>query len=131
MNLKKQLLSDLRDLELNRQAVAHIAEEISVLEKDEKTAGLSAEQRKSLRDRREVLQSCLIATVNRVSSMEKLLYRLTPDEEKVITRMLIHPEPGCVFDLAEELNCESASIYRIRAQALKKLGRLSYGAAWN
>ena len=52
--------------------------------------------------------------------MEKLLYRLTPEEEKVITRMLIQPESGCVFDLAEELNCESVSIYRIRAQALNK-----------
>ena len=36
--------------------------------------------------------------------------------------------PEAVFDLAEELHCETASVYRIRSRAISKLVRLRYGA---
>ena len=48
--------------------------------------------------------------------------------QKVLEWTLINPRPEAVFDLAEELHCETASVYRIRARAVNKLVRLRYGA---
>ena len=53
---------------------------------------------------------------------------LTPEEQKVLDHMLIHPHPEAAFDLADELAYEPCSIYRIRARAISKLVRLRYGA---
>ena len=53
---------------------------------------------------------------------------ITPEEQKVLEWTLINPRPEAVFDLAEELHCETASVYRIRARAVNKLVRLRYGA---
>ena len=67
-------------------------------------------------------------TEHRIDRMERLLAQLSPEEQKVLDRMLINPSPGAVFDLAEDLSCETSRIYRIRARAISKLIRLRYGA---
>ena len=74
------------------------------------------------------LQSCLVVTVSHIRSVERLLGLLSAEEQKVLDWTLIHPRPEAVFDLAEELHCETASIYRIRSRAISKLVRLRYGA---
>ena len=72
----------------------------------------------------------MISTENHVNSLELLLYRLSPEEQLVLERMVINPYKGSVFDLCASMNCETAKIYRLRASGLHKLGRLKYGAEW-
>ena len=128
MNEKDYMLSALRNLSLDRTAVLLMREDIARIEEDEKQKELPAMQREALKKERVKLSSCMVATSNHISRIERLLSQLTPEEQKVLDHMLINPCPGVVFDLAEELGCETSRIYRIRARAIKKLVRLRYGA---
>ena len=53
---------------------------------------------------------------------------LSPEEQLVLDRMLVHPYKKCTLDLMEELHCEMSSVYRLRAAAIEKLLHLRYGA---
>ena len=118
----------LRNLVLDRSAVELMREEIARLEENEKQKELPAVQREALKRESVKLQSCLVVTVSHIRSVERLLGLLSAEEQKVLDWTLIHPRPEAVFDLAEELHCETASVYRIRARAVNKLVRLRYGA---
>ena len=128
MKEREEILSMLRNLVLDRSAVELMREEIARLEENEKQKELPAAQREALKKESVKLQSCLVVTVSHIRSVERLLALLSPEEQKVLDWTLIHPRPEAVFDLAEELHCETASVYRIRARAVNKLVRLRYGA---
>ena len=81
-----------------------------------------------LREERRRLMESLKLTVNHVARLERLLSLLSPEEQLVLDRMLIHPYKRCTLDLMEELHCEMSSVYRLRARAIEKLLRLRYGA---
>ncbi|MBO5570353.1 MAG: hypothetical protein J6A79_15680, partial [Clostridia bacterium] len=63
-----------------------------------------------------------------VARLERLLGFLSPEEQLVLDRMLVHPYKRCTLDLMEELHCEMSSVYRLRAAAIEKLLHLRYGA---
>ncbi len=127
MKEKNEILVILRNLALDRTAVTLMREDLVHISEDSKKE-LPAVQREALEKERVQLQSCLSATEHRISRVERLLALLSSEEREVLDRMLIRPSPGVVFDLAEELGCETSRIYRIRARALSKLIRLRYGA---
>ena len=128
MKERDDILSMLRNLALDRSAVDLMREEIARLEENEKHNELPVAQREALKKESVKLQSCLVVTVSHIRSVERLLGLLSAEEQKVLDWTLIHPRPEAVFDLAEELHCETASIYRIRSRAISKLVRLRYGA---
>ena len=128
MKEREEILSMLRNLVLDRSAVELMREEIAYLEENEKQKELPAAQREALKKESVKLQSCLVVTISHIRSVERLLALLSAEEQKVLEWTLINPRPEAVFDLAEELHCETASVYRIRARAVNKLVRLRYGA---
>lgn len=129
MTNKERLLADLRNLSLDRQAVRLMQDDLAQLASDQSDEELPAEQREALLREAARLRSCLTATANHVARLERLLSFLTPEEQTVITRTLIEPQPGAVLDLTAALSCEASSVYRIRARAVTKLVRLRYGVA--
>ena len=63
--------------------------------------------------------AALKLTVNHVSSLERLLGMLSPEEQIVIDRMLVNPYKNCMLDLMESLHLEKSQVYNIRARAIK------------
>ena len=127
MKEKNEMLDMLRNLPVERTAVRMMREDLVRINEDMKKE-LPAVQRGALEKERIQLQACLTATEHHIGRVERLLAQLEPDERRVLDCMIINPYPEVVFDLAEELDYETASIYRIRARALSKLIRLRYGA---
>lgn len=128
MTERDEIFKTLRSLSLDRTAVQLMQEDIAHIEEDEKQKELPTLQREALKKERLKLRSCMVATSNHISRIERLLSQLTPEEQKVLEFTLVDPRPGAVFDLADEFHCETTRIYRIRARALRKLVRLRYGA---
>ena len=139
MNKRNQLLSDLHNLELDRQAIQMMHDDISSLSDDIKTLsddinsdiqtdrpGAALD---SLLQEKQSLFSRMLVTVNHVSRLERLLQQLSPDERLVIDRMLVHPDRNAVLGLMESLHCEKTCVYSLRAQAIQKLLRLRWGAS--
>ena len=127
MKEKDQMLVTLRTLALDRTAVAIMREDLTRIDEDLKRE-LPDMQREALDKERIQLQSCLSVTEHRIERVERIMSLLMPDEREVLERMIVDPYPEVVFDLAEELGCETSRVYRIRARALSKLVRLRYGA---
>ena len=61
------------------------------------------------------------------SAVDSGMACLTEDEQWVLHRFFIEPEPGCAGILCEELGCEQAQVYRVRQRALQKLTVALYG----
>ena len=127
MREKDEMMSALRNLALDRTAARLMREDIARIEEDIKKE-LPEEQREALEKERRRLLSCAVVTEHHIDRMDRLLALLTPEEQKVLDHMLIHPHPEAAFDFADELAYEPCSIYRIRARAISKLVRLRYGA---
>ena len=128
MKGKEEVLSILRNLSLDRTAVRLMQEDIARIEEDEKQKELPAVQREALEKERVRLVAGMTATVHHIERIERLLGLLSPEERKTLEFTLVDPRPEAVFDLAEEFGCETCSVYRIRARAIRKLVRLRYGA---
>ena len=128
MTKREAIISELRNLPLDRTAVRQMRDDIAAIEDDEKQKELPEQKREALERERMQLMSCMVATSNHISRIENLLAQLTPEEQLVLDRMIVRHCVGVAFDLAEELHCETSRIYRIRARALSKLVRLRYGA---
>lgn len=122
----KSIMPHLRNLELDRQSVQFLHDEISRLTDIKK--GLPANRQKALEDEIRDLKFRLLLTVNHVGRVERLLQCLTPEEQLVIDRMILHPSKNVTFSLMEQLNCERTTIYKFRNRAITKLTRLWYGA---
>ena len=133
MTNQERLLSDLRNLKYDRLAVQLMHDDIVRLNDDivghqnSHHSDINSDIN-SLREERDRLMESLKLTVNRVARLERLLGFLTPEEQLIIDRMLINPYKNCTLDLMESLHLEKSQIYNLRARAVKKLLRLSYGA---
>ena len=127
MKEKDEMLAALRNLALDRTAARLMREDIARIEEDIKKE-LPEVQREALEKERLKLLSCAVVTEHHIERTDRLLALLTPEEQKIVDQMLIHPHPEAAFDLAFELAYEPCSIYRIRARAISKLIRLRYGA---
>ena len=128
MTAREEVLRDLRHLGLDRTAVRLMQEDIRRIQEDENRKELPAAQRAALVKERLRLESCLSVTLHSIHRMERLLDLLNPEERRILEVMLIHPRPEAVFDLTEELHCETTRVYRLRSVAISKLTRLRYGA---
>lgn len=58
----------------------------------------------ALQEERLRLTESLKLTVNHVARLERLLGFLSPEEQLVLDRMLVHPYKRCTLDLMEELH---------------------------
>ena len=129
MTNQESLMSDLRNLKYDRLAVQLMHDEIARLtddidgHKESHHSDIS-----SLREERDRLMESLKLTVNHIARLERLLGFLSPEEQLIIDHMLINPYKNCTLDLMEILHLEKSQIYNLRARAVKKLLRLSYGA---
>ena len=121
----KSILSFLRDYELDRQSVQFLHDELARL--TEIKTELPASSQGALDEEYGQLQARLLMMSNRVSRIERLLSNLTPEEQLVVDKMILHPYKNCTFDLMEQLECERTTVYKLRAHAVKKLCRLYYG----
>lgn len=128
MTKREAIISELRNLPLDRAAIRQMRIDIADIMEDEKQKELPEEKREALERERMQLMSCMVATSNHISRIENLLAQLTTEEQLVLERMIVRHCVGVAFDLAEELHCETSRIYRIRARALSRLIRLRYGA---
>ena len=128
VNKKDEILSILRNLELDRTAVTLMQEDVARIAEDLKREGLPALQREALEKERLELLSSMVATENHIRRVERLLAMLAPEEREVLVKTLICPYPEAVFDLASDFKCETTRIYRLRARAINKLVRLRFGA---
>ena len=128
MNNRDRLLSDLRNLQYDRQAIQLLHDDLARISNDLKDDMLSPSELASLREEHKSLTESLKLTVNHVARLERLLGFLSPEEQLVLDRMLVHPYKKCTLDLMEELHCEMSSVYRLRAAAIEKLLHLRYGA---
>lgn len=128
MTARDEIFRTLRNLSLDREAVALMREDIARIEEDEKQKELPAVQRAALKKERLKLTACMNATANHISRVERLLAQLSPEEQKVLEYTIVYPRPEAVFDLADELHCETTRVYRLRSGAISKLIRLRFGA---
>ena len=119
------ILSLLQDYELDRQSVQFLHDELARLK--EIKSELPASSQGALDEEYGQLQARLLMMSNRVSRIERLLSNLTPEEQLVVDKMILHPYKNCTFDLMEQLECERTTIYKLRARAVKKLYRLYFG----
>lgn len=127
MNAKNQIVVALHNLGLARSDVSQMREALQGIEAEMKKE-LQAEKREALKSERASLLASLLATEHSIRREERLLSLLSPEEQKVLERMVIDPQPEAAFDLAEELYCGTTRIYSIRSRALAKLERLRHGA---
>ncbi len=128
MTARDEIFRTLRNLALDREAVALMQEDIAGIEEDEKQKELPDVQRAALEKERLKLSACMAATSSHISRVERLLSMLSPEEQKVLEYTIVYPRPEAVFDLAEELHCETTRVYRLRSCAISKLIRLRFGA---
>lgn len=127
MNAKNQIMAALHNLGLARSDVSQMREVLQGIEAEMKKE-LPVEKREALKSERASLLASLSATEHSIRREERLLSLLSPEEQKVLERMVIDPQPEAAFDLAEELYCGTTRIYSIRSRALAKLERLRHGA---
>ena len=127
MNAKNQIMAALHNLGLARSDVSQMREVLQGIEAEMKKE-LPVEKREALKSERASLLASLSATEHSIRREERLLSLLSPEEQKVLERMVIDPQPEAAFDLAEELYCGTTRIYSIRSRALAKLVRLRHGA---
>ena len=128
MTGKDEILSILRNLALDRAAVQLMQEDIVRIEEVVKQKELPAGKRKALEKERVRLVACLLTTASHITRIERLLGLLTAEEQKVLEYTIVYPRPEAVFDLADELHCETTRVYRLRSGAISKLIRLRFGA---
>ncbi len=127
MSNRDRLLADLHNLQYDRQAIQLLHDDLARISNDLKDDVLSPSELASLREEHKCLTESLKLTVNHVARLERLLGFLSPEEQLVLDRMLVHPYKRCTPDLMEELHCEMSSVYRLRAAAIEKLLHLRYG----
>lgn len=129
MSPKIELTHELENLGLDRKAATLMEKRLrdltAEMEKD-----LSDERREALMRDYEETEANRRETLNSIRRLEDALSFLTEEERTVLEKMVIQPSQNSLFDLCEALHYEPRSIYRTRARALRRLGRLRYGAVW-
>lgn len=144
MNYKKWLIEDLQQLDRCRFSIVQMTEELQTLEaefsaikatnydKQPGGSGDNIQEEKLLTSiaKRDELRSNLKYTKRKVADMERLLSQLPTDERRVVERMFIGKEKYAGDNLAEELDCDTTTVYRIKNRALLHLAQMRYGFAY-
>lgn len=144
MNYKKWLIEDLQNLERCKFSITQMTAELETLEAEyaaikatdyDKMPGGSGEniQEEKLLTaiaKRDELKANLRFTKRRVADMERLLAKLPADERQVIERMFINREKYAGDNLAEELGCDTTTVYRIKNRALAHLAQMRHGYSY-
>ena len=144
MNYKKWLIEDLQNLERDRFAISHLAEELETIKAeyaaikatnyDKMPAGsgdnIQEEKLLTAIAKKDELSANLEYTKRHVSDMERLLSQLPDDERLIIQRTVINKEKYATDALAEELCYERTQIWRLKNKALCHLARLRHGSSY-
>lgn len=142
MKWKEEAVDRLRRYDAMRRAVQNIPEEMKRLELLARSIQSARADGAAVRgggDREEVLINNLLHRQELQNALEqaklwlcttdRALSALSPEEKRILDKMLIHPERGGALRLCEELECEQSSIYRKRDRALQKFTIALYGTA--
>lgn len=143
MNWKNEAMDRLRKYSAMCLAVDNIPQEIRRLEeaataiRSARTDGSRVQASGNRREEilldnmmsRQELCWQLDQTKGWLTSMNKALSVLTPEEKLVLQRFYIYPEKGSVERLCQELGVENSSAYRKRDKALRRFTIALYGSA--
>ena len=113
MTNRDRLLSDLHNLQYDRQAIQLLHDDLAMCQGDGSIDTLlprssspdtllprsSSPATTEMQDERRRLMESLKLTVNHVARLERLLAFLSPEEQLVLDRMLVHPYKKCTLDL--------------------------------
>ena len=141
MNYRKWLIEDLQNLDRCKFSITQMTEELQTLEAEfaaikatnyDKMPGGSGDnvQEEKLLTaiaKRDELKANLKFTKRRVADMERLLTKLPAEERRVSERMFVHREKYAGDNLAEELDCDTTTVYRIKNRALTHLAQMRHG----
>lgn len=141
MNYKKWLIEDLSNLERCKFSIMQMSEELATLEaeyaaikatdydKMPSGSGTNTQEEKLLTAlaKKDELTLNLKVTKRKVADMERLVNQLPSDEKRVVERMFINKEKYAGDNLAEELDCDTTTVYRIKNRALLHLAQMRHG----
>lgn len=141
MNWKEEATQKLRQYDAMRLAVQNLPEELKRLEqaacaiRSARTDGTPVKGGTNRREDmllsnlvcREELSNALDQAKIWVSTTDRALGALTPEEKLVLHRLYIYPERNALDRLCRELDLEQSSIYRKRDQALHRFTMALYG----
>ena len=136
MNYKRWLIEDLSELERLRFACGQLRTELETVRTEIEAiqaAEPSREREEWLLDARARwldMSANLAATEKHVADMDRLLGGLSGEERRVVELMFVQRREKAAFALAEELQYETAQIYRIKDRALGHLAQMRYGVGW-
>ncbi len=142
MNWKNEAMEKLQRYNQMQQAAHNIPQELEMLEEairairssrpDATTAKGGGNKREEMLlnniVKRQELTQTLEQTKRWLSTANRALRTLTPEERLILQRMFILPEKGCISRLCDELGVEQSTVYRKRDQALERFTRSLYGA---
>ena len=114
MDWEQEVAERLKKLDSLRQAESSLEQELERLRSEE--AGV---------------QSSLIQLRSQLTALEGAMQVLTPEERLVVERMLVFPLRGNVDRLAELLNIDRSSVYRLRKRAIQKMEVAMFGRMEN
>ena len=141
MNWKEEATEKLRKYDAMRLATQNIPEELKRLEqaayaiRSARTDGTPVKGGTNRREDmllnnlvcREELNSALTQAKLWVSTADRALGVLSPEEKLILHRLYIYPERNALPRLCQELAVEQSSIYRKRDQALRRFTTALYG----
>ena len=127
MNWRDEAAQKLRRLDAMRHALDNLPREVDRLEQE--AVGLLGSPDRLMGNlrRREVLGSQLRQTRSWVTSVERAMEVLSPEERLVLDRFYVYPRRGAADRLAEELGVERSQVYRKKDQALKLFTLAMFG----
>lgn len=141
MNWKSEAVEKLKKLELMRQAVQSIPNELSRLESEAMSirgsamdvprvtgSGYREDALLSNLVHRQELSAALFQAESWVSAVEGALGVLSPEERTVLDGMYIDARRGGQDRLCETLQMEKSSLYRKRDRALRRFTLALYGS---
>lgn len=141
MNWKYEAIDKLKQYEAKKHAAASIPNEIGRLEQDMISVRSASSDGTPVRGggsgredaylsnivRREELERSLKMVREWLEFVQSGLDFLADDERMILDRFYINPAKGNVERLCMELNCEQATVYRRREQALQNFTLALYG----
>ena len=140
MNWKEEATQKLRQYEAITVAAKNLPEEIKRLEQaacSSRSVRMDTTPVKSSTQREDQLLSYLVHRGELdnalsqaklwLSSTDRALGTLSPEEKLVLCRLYIHPERNAIHRLCGELGLEQSSVYRKRDQALLHFTTALYG----
>lgn len=141
MNWKEEATQKLRQYEAMHLALKNLPDELKRLEqaacaiRAARTDGTPVKGGTNRREDlllsnlvyREELASTLSQAKLWVSTADRALGALAPEEKLILYRLYMYPERNAVERLCQELDLEQSSIYRKRDQALQRFTMALYG----